>query len=101
LPIASVEPSGAARAAVSIERMPLTLCRASTTTFCPSASERPGAIRRPAKSDGPPGGDGTSSRTGRAGSPRLSAARLPSAITLHMAMTDKAARENRFMTLLD
>src|SRR5690349_12684658 len=44
---------------------PFTLWRASTTTVRPSASESPGVISRAAKSDGPPGGEGTKSRIGR------------------------------------
>src|SRR6266853_1570738 len=66
-PRSSVYPSGAAFAASSLERFPFEPGRFSTTTGWPSASPSLGASTRAIVSVAPPGGLGTSRRTGRVG----------------------------------
>jgi hypothetical protein len=63
----SVAPSGAACAASSSARLPFEPGRFSTTTGCPSRAVSGCAIRRAMKSDAPPGGNDSSSLSGRVG----------------------------------
>src|SRR6266436_969762 len=67
MPTSSVYPSGAAFATASPATMPLPPTRFSTTTGWPSVSLRRAAMRRPTRSGPPPGGIGTSRRTGLEG----------------------------------
>src|SRR5436853_5599174 len=64
MPTSSVYPSGAALATASPATTPLAPTRFSTTTGSPSVSLRRAAMRRPTRSGPPPGGTGTSKRTG-------------------------------------
>src|SRR5437016_2592829 len=64
MPRSSVYPSGAALATASPATTPLPPTRFSTTTGWPSVSLRRAAMRRPTRSGPPPGGIGTSKRTG-------------------------------------
>src|SRR5256712_6016981 len=67
MPTSSVYPSGTAFAPASPATTPLPPTRFSTTTGRPSAALRRAAMRRPTRSGPPPGGIGTSRRTGFAG----------------------------------
>src|SRR5467141_1433613 len=67
MPTSSVCPSGVAFATASPATMPLPPTRFSTTTGWPSVSLRRAAMRRPTRSGPPPGGIGTSRRTGLEG----------------------------------
>src|SRR5215475_6697328 len=60
-------PSGGALATASVPTMPLAAGRLSTITDWPSARSRCGSIRRATVSLSPPGGNGTTMRTGRSG----------------------------------
>src|SRR5258708_788287 len=63
----SLRPRGAAFATASPATTPLPPTRFSTTTGWPSVSLRRAAMRRPTRSGPPPGGIGTSKRTGLEG----------------------------------
>jgi hypothetical protein len=65
LPTQIVEPSAAACAQSSLATTPLLLGRLSTTSVCPSASLIFGTTSRACTSEGPPGGETTSTRMGR------------------------------------
>src|SRR3981081_4772690 len=67
MPKSSVSPPGAPLALDSPATTPLPPTRFSTTTGWPSVSLRRAAMRRPTRSGPPPGGIGTSKRTGLEG----------------------------------